>query len=31
MAEFIRYPHLSKFGNKEVENIEFGITRPELF
>lgn len=26
MSQFIRYPHLSKFGNKEVENIEFGIT-----
>ena len=23
---FIRYPHLCKFGNREVENIEFGIT-----
>jgi hypothetical protein len=23
---FLRYPHLCKFGNKEVENIEFGIT-----
>ncbi len=24
--DFIRYPHLEKFGNTEVENIEFGIT-----
>ena len=23
---FLRYPHLCKFGNKEVESIEFGIT-----
>lgn len=23
---FLRYPHLCKFGNKEVETIEFGIT-----
>lgn len=24
--KFLRYPHLCKFGNKEVENIEFGTT-----